>query len=60
MVVRPLGFRGAVAQLGERYVRNVEVGSSILLGSTNYLLSLLFEFDLLLELSIERRPDAGS
>ena len=26
---------GAVAQLGERHVRNVEVGSSILLGSTN-------------------------
>ena len=27
--------RGAVAQLGERRVRNAEVGSSILLGSTN-------------------------
>ena len=26
---------GAVAQLGERRVRNAEVGSSILLGSTN-------------------------
>ena len=26
---------GAVAQLGERCVRNAEVGSSILLGSTN-------------------------
>ncbi len=27
-------IRGAVAQLGERRVRNAEVGSSILLGST--------------------------
>ena len=27
-------FRGAVAQLGERYVRNVEVRGSIPLGST--------------------------
>ncbi len=27
---------GAVAQLGERRVRNAEVGSSILLGSTNF------------------------
>ena len=27
---------GAVAQLGERCVRNAEVGSSILLRSTNY------------------------
>jgi hypothetical protein len=27
---------GAVAQLGERSVRNAEVGSSILLGSTNF------------------------
>ncbi len=27
--------RGAVAQLGERRVRNAKVGSSILLGSTN-------------------------
>jgi len=28
---------GAVAQLGERRVRNAKVGSSILLGSTNIL-----------------------
>lgn len=27
---------GAVAQLGERHVRNVEVGGSIPLGSTRY------------------------
>ncbi len=34
---------GAVAQLGERRVRNAKVGSSILLGSTNsYLLHQLF------------------
>ena len=30
-----LASKGAVAQLGERCVRNAEVGSSILLGSTN-------------------------
>ena len=30
-----LTLTGAVAQLGERCVRNAEVGSSILLGSTN-------------------------
>ena len=30
-----LALGGAVAQLGERRVRNAEVGSSILLGSTN-------------------------
>ena len=30
-----IGIHGAVAQLGERCVRNAEVGSSILLGSTN-------------------------
>ena len=30
-----IGIHGAVAQLGERRVRNAEVGSSILLGSTN-------------------------
>ena len=29
--------RGAVAQLGERRVRNAKVGSSILLGSTKFL-----------------------
>ena len=29
-------YMGAVAQLGERRVRNAEVGSSILLGSTNF------------------------
>ena len=28
---------GAVAQLGERRVRNAEVVSSILIGSTNYI-----------------------
>ena len=28
-------YHGAVAQLGERRVRNAKVGSSILLGSTN-------------------------
>ena len=28
--------RGAVAQLGERRVRNAKVGSSILLGSTKF------------------------
>ena len=33
---------GAVAQLGERRVRNAEVGSSILLGSTNSLLNANF------------------
>ena len=37
-MVRPGGniaaLRGAVAQLGERCVRNAEVGSSTLLGST--------------------------
>ncbi len=32
---RLLAPRGAVAQLGERRVRNAKVGSSILLGSTN-------------------------
>ena len=32
---RLLASYGAVAQLGERRVRNAEVGSSILLGSTN-------------------------
>ena len=32
---RLLVLCGAVAQLGERRVRNAEVGSSILLGSTN-------------------------
>jgi hypothetical protein len=31
-----LASTGAVAQLGERCVRNAEVGSSILLGSTNF------------------------
>ena len=30
----PLVMQGAVAQLGERRVRNAKVGSSILLGST--------------------------
>ena len=30
-------LRGAVAQLGERRVRNAKVGSSILLGSTSLL-----------------------
>ena len=34
--IEPVEFRlhGAVAQLGERRVRNAKVGSSILLGST--------------------------
>ncbi len=31
----PAYYSGAVAQLGERRVRNAKVGSSILLGSTN-------------------------
>ena len=31
-----ISTKGAVAQLGERRVRNAKVGSSILLGSTNY------------------------
>ncbi len=35
---------GAVAQLGERRVRNAEVGSSILLGSTNLLLNTNVHF----------------
>ena len=34
-VTRLINWHGAVAQLGERRVRNAEVGSSILLGSTN-------------------------
>jgi hypothetical protein len=35
---------GAVAQLGERCVRNAEVGSSILLRSTNYTSSNIPEY----------------
>ena len=31
-----VSFYGAVAQLGERRVRNAKVGSSILLGSTKF------------------------
>ncbi len=38
---RLLAPRGAVAQLGERRVRNAKVGSSILLGSTNLFVQLL-------------------
>ena len=38
---RPLPIGGAVAQLGERLVRNEKVRSSILLGSTNFLPQLL-------------------
>ncbi len=37
---RLIAPRGAVAQLGERRVRNAKVGSSILLGSTNWLESI--------------------
>ena len=33
---QPQGSVGAVAQLGERRVRNAKVGSSILLGSTTF------------------------
>jgi hypothetical protein len=36
---------GAVAQLGERYVRNVEVRGSIPLGSTKFFLKFEFYFN---------------
>ena len=37
LMKRRILHHGAVAQLGERRVRNAKVGSSILLGSTNFL-----------------------